>query len=1348
MSENIDLREIFEAAIELQSAEDVRRYLDDVCRQNEDLRAEVETLIRSHEEAGKFLGGNVPTSLNTTPPSEVAGREIGPYKLLQQIGEGGFGVVYMALQQKPVRREVAVKIIKPGMDTKEVIARFEAERQALALMDHPNIAKVLDAGETEKGHPFFVMELVKGVPLTEFCDRNKLCSKQRLELFITICRAVQHAHQKGIIHRDLKPSNVMVTVNDNKPVPKIIDFGVSKAISQQLTERTLFTRYGQMMGTPVYMSPEQAQMTGVDIDTRSDVYSLGILLYELLTGTTPLDTERLRQTAYAEIQRLIAEEEAPKPSVRLSTPGNHQADVALYRDTNPKSLRQFVNGDLDWIVMKAIDKDRNRRYESASRFAEDIERFLINEEVEARPPSTFYSLSKFARRNRGPVITASALLLTICLGLIGTSVGLLEANKKTELAEQQSSVAQAAQAETVKERDRALKAERGAVAAESEAKRIAEERRRLLYVANMQSAARIWNSSNGNHRQVEDLLAAWIPVDEQPDLRDFAWRYQWSQLHQNARQTIFDSHRAVFLSNGNLLISNEDGIREWDGLGGLLSQPWTKYASRARFSSNGRWAALPMKDTVQLIDLVAGTVHELPGARFTFSCNSRFIACWDREGDIPVWELRTEPRAVDPLRPTGFDRLPLASNLYLAPDGKSFLLKGHPTPWRREYDVRAYLHGRPEPVTWQHSPPIGSWAWSPDGQLIAIGILSGKVHLQHILQPEKRIIFGTHGKQITAMTFSPDSQRLATGGSDGTLDIWDIQSEPNALASGVVRENVNQTSARLAPTAYVRAPILARSIKATGGPVQSIAFSADGLQLVTTDGDHVTKRWNLVDNDGPIQLGDVADSLFGGSVGIDFGLSSGHATVTEVVAGFPAAEDGRLAVGDEIIGISKPGNAPMQSLVGLDEVDITKALLGRPGSEVLVHLRKDKGSDPSIVRLTRRPYPDSMSYRVACSPKRNSLAVASRVHGVTVWNNERRQVRRYPYRGCSVAYSSNGRYLAMDDLNQIVLWDLENDRLHANLATRRATLDEGGVSLAFSPDDNYLAAGTGFPFYHAPRRSELCVWDLNSLNEVGKQDNGATVTPLYANDHILTSVVFTPDGRQLLAADHDGVIRVWDTNSWSLQKTLGTNHSASAAADDAHKFGRATAMAISPNGNTLAVGFGASLSTRTGIVLWDMGADSHLRTISGPRPMALAFSSDGRTIVSADEGHDVILWDVATGLPLREFDSHENAVFGVDFSSDGRTLVSTDINGVLQIREAASLDQIDRHPSTLQSLFRLGNKQNRERRHVQAERTLRHLMTKQQKTLGDDAPELVETRAELEVAIKGQSKMPDRPPPE
>jgi serine/threonine protein kinase/tetratricopeptide (TPR) repeat protein len=463
---------VFAGALSKRTPAERAAYLDAVCAGNAALRQEVEALLQAHDQAGDFLaepfvkavrtaalppagGGMSADSLGPPPAAEAPGTSIGPYRLLQQLGEGGMGAVYVAEQQEPVKRRVALKVIKPGMDSAKVLARFAAERQALALMDHTNIAKVLDAGSTEAGRPYFVMELVKGVPITRYCDELHLSLRERLELFVPVCQAIQHAHQKGIIHRDIKPSNVLVCIQDGKPIPKVIDFGVAKALHQKLAERTMYTEIGAVMGTLEYMSPEQAELSALDIDTRADVYALGVLLYELLTGSTPLDRKRLKQAALTEAIRLIREEEPVKPSTRLTQSMDSLTSLASLRRTEPGRLAKEVRGELDWIVMKCLEKDRTRRYETANGLARDVERYLADEPVEACPPSKGYRLRKFARKHRQLLATAAAFALLLVLGIVFSAVQAVRARTAERQALENEAEANRERDEAVAQRERA-----------------------------------------------------------------------------------------------------------------------------------------------------------------------------------------------------------------------------------------------------------------------------------------------------------------------------------------------------------------------------------------------------------------------------------------------------------------------------------------------------------------------------------------------------------------------------------------------------------------------------------------------------------------------------------------------------------------------------------------------------------------------------------------------------------------------------------------------------------------------------------------------------------------------------
>jgi len=489
-------------------------FLNDACGEDAGLRQEVHELLLANEEAGAFLAGTTevaaPAGQRSFAVTERPGQSIGRYKLLQQIGEGGFGVVWMAEQREPVQRMVALKVIKLGMDTAQVIARFEVERQALAMMDHPNIAKVLDAGATESGRPYFVMELVKGVPITAYCDECKLSIKERLELFQAVCAAVQHAHQKGVIHRDLKPSNILLTLYDGKPVPKVIDFGVAKATSARLTERTLFTEYGQFIGTPEYTAPEQAAISAIDVDTRSDVYALGVLLYELLTGTTPIEAARLRAVGFGEMQRMIRETDPPAPSQRFRASGM-QVGIAQQRGVDPTALANTIRGELDWITMKALEKDRSRRYESPGALAAEISRYFAGAPVEVGPPTGWYRFRKFLRQYRRQATTMAVVLLTLSLGLVGTSLGMVWAWQERDRASVERERAETATTEAISQRD----------LAEEERKKARHEE----YAGRIAAAYAALLSRDLTAAQDQLLRAP-------PEHRGWDWEYLRSKIHK------------------------------------------------------------------------------------------------------------------------------------------------------------------------------------------------------------------------------------------------------------------------------------------------------------------------------------------------------------------------------------------------------------------------------------------------------------------------------------------------------------------------------------------------------------------------------------------------------------------------------------------------------------------------------------------------------------------------------------------------------------------------------------------------------------------------------------------------
>src|SRR5262245_13754208 len=637
--EMLSAKSIFLEAIEKDSA-DRADFLDRACAGDLLLLDEVHKLLRSHEALGTFHEAapqRSPPALEklSHPPDQIDAL-IGPYKLLEQIGEGGMGLVYMAEQQRPVKRLVALKIIKPGMDTRQVIARFEAERQALAMMDHPNIAKVLDAGTTgetqdSSGRPYFVMELVRGIPINEFCDQKGLSIRERLELFIQVCHAVQHAHQKGIIHRDLKPTNCLITLQHTVGVPKIIDFGIAKALGQQLSEHTLHTGFAQLVGTPLYMSPEQAEMNQLGVDTRSDVYSLGVMLYELLTGTTPFDQDRLKSAGFDEMRRIIREEEPETVSVRLSkTKGEMRNAVS-----KPKSkFQNLKSSELDWIVARALEKDRSRRYESASALAADLQRYLNDEPVLACPPSALYRFRKFARRKMRLLATLTVIAAALLVSVAALAFAYLQAKQKQQETQQRQKETQ--------------------VALDGEREALSRERQSLYYHRIALADSSYWLANDVG--QAERLLN-----DCPTEYRNWEWHYLQRLCHTNALILRHPGSRIFSLAaspNGKLLATGlGNSVWIWNAQSGQQLFKLNGHAGNVgglAFSPDGMQLASASEDqTLKLWDLKARSEiqtirgHKGPITSVVFGLSGGMLASGSEDQTVKIWSSATGEQIFD-----------------------------------------------------------------------------------------------------------------------------------------------------------------------------------------------------------------------------------------------------------------------------------------------------------------------------------------------------------------------------------------------------------------------------------------------------------------------------------------------------------------------------------------------------------------------------------------------------------------------------------------------------------------------------------------------------------------------------
>ena len=791
---NVDhsrLRELFDLAMQRPAAERAA-FLDGACQGNAALRARIDELVKAAEADGTFLsaptgemgvGGTTAREHISMPLVEGPGTRIGLYKLLQLIGEGGFGSVFMAEQTKPVQRRVALKIIKLGMDTRQVIARFEQERQALAIMDHPNIARVLDAGATESGRPFFVMELVKGDTITKFCDAHRLDLKQRLELFLQVCRAVQHAHSKGVIHRDLKPSNIIVSMHDGRAFAKVIDFGIAKATASRLTEKTLFTEHHQLIGTPEYMSPEQAEGS-LDIDIRTDVYSLGVLLYELLVGSTPFDAARLRSAAYAELQRIIKEEEPPAPSLRLTRDVGSVASAAAARNVDPSRLGTLIKGELDWIALRCLDKDRGRRYETAAALAQDVERHLSGDAVEAAPPTVWYRVRKFVNRNRRFAAGASAVAITLLVGIATTSTAMYFAQFNARVAINNANIAQSARDD--------LKAANASLVTQTEAAEWG------AYTANLAFAQSSIDAKNWP--EARKRLAA-CPESK----RGWEWKFLQAKANSVIAQL---PEAAAFTRDGNHIIALGEAPKVYDTAGNP-TRPLFGAADTEMGCFFGEDHAFVVtidgKKTVRLWTLEGAPIgkplpHEFAVQSVSISQDGQRIATVDTDKTVRLWNLAGMQVGTPMLHNQD------VSSVQFSPDGNFVLSRM--LAFAQLWTASGSRVGEP----FSHTNKLNSAVFSPDGQLVltaggfraCLWDLSGKQ------------VGSPMGNRLTveAAVFSPDGQVVLTrAGNDAFL--W------------------NREGASIAPHLSTR------------GHMETGEFSADGRFVLTASETGLGRLWNL-----------------------------------------------------------------------------------------------------------------------------------------------------------------------------------------------------------------------------------------------------------------------------------------------------------------------------------------------------------------------------------------------------------------------------------------------------------------------------------------------------------------------
>ncbi len=1133
-------QEIFNIARCISSPEERSQYLEQCCSDDKALRERVEALLRIRKSTGNFLGplagspGAAAAVLTfdqtlPSPLTEPLGSWIGPYKLLQEIGEGGIGAVFMAEQDKPVRRRVALKVIKPGMDSTQVVARFEAERQALAMMDHPNIARVLDVGATDTGRPYFVMELVKGVPITEYCDANHLTPRERLKLFMQVCEAIQHAHQKGIIHRDIKPSNVLVMLHDGSPEPKVIDFGVAKAIEQRLTERTLFTQIGQVVGTPEYMSPEQAETSGLDIDTRSDIYSLGVLVYELLTGSTPLDRRRLREASITEVLRRVREEEPSRPSTRLSTSDEIVA-IAERRRTEPAKLARLVHGELDWILMKALEKDRTRRYATAHGLAGDIQRYLADEPVEAGPPSARYRLGKFARRHRAALATAASFaIVLVAATAISAWLAVQAAKAKGEAVRAYAAEAeQRLQAQDLRE----IAEEKNRVA-QAQAKLL----ERQLYI-NLIALAQRENLAD-NVGYAEQLL------DRCPrPLRGWEWRF----VNRS-------NHRELFTV-------------------GIRPRPWIM---RAVLNPGGDRVACGGAHDVWIYDLASGRqLHHLKGHEkdvqaVAWSPDGATIASGGMDKTIRLWNPTTGDQTAVLRGHEGW-----ILGLAFSPDSRWLGAAGGAWPndpdarpevklwdYRKHREVRAYsgVEG------WR----ANSVAFSPDGRMIAAGDLSG-AHLWDVATGRKlrnlkgvtRYDTRVEDAEVENVVFAPDGRTIATCEPDGLVALWDLATGKSLqILRGhhgqVVGLAFSPDGHRVATGSWDSTirfwdPVTGREtglLRGHHNRVSSVQFDRTGGRLLSSGEDGVVKVWDVsLASDPPILEG---HNGWASSAGFRPGGLVAATGGSSVIHFWDPATGRRLGT------INDPHPAGVVAVAYSPDGRFL-ASTGESTASVLEGGAKIWDAETLALRQDLKGHKGTV-HGVAYGPDGTTVATAGSDGTVRFWDSATgtpgRVLQAHAKGVNSLAFSPDGVRLAtVGFADTVKIWDVASGNEVLRLDVTTWASEPGiGTAVAFSPDGRCLAAP------RADRR--VAMFDT---------DTGQLIRDLAGHTADVYVVAFSPDGRRLATAGEDGTIRLWDPDTGEEMFILRGH------------FGAVTGVAWSADGRRIL-----STSTDRTARIWDSG---------------------------------------------------------------------------------------------------------------------------------------------------------------